>query len=332
MKNLLIIISFLLCACPGWSRNYLDYHNYINQAEYDITHHLPDSALYYYDKAFGEFDFIFAKDALIAAQVAWKQNNRGKTIAYLIKGAQSGLRSKCIDECPVLASFTNDPNYEQLYLTMKEANEQFNTKLNADLRDEWENRFSEQVMEISIGEPSGFIDAILKNVARVKALMQLGKYPGECHIGLEDNCELENTTAFFALANYECVISELHDALWEAVKRGELHPREFANLWEWEYVTSIKNMSVLTSNIRDYIIRKEVRLLARENTYMEINRNWKKTAKPMKRFNLLLELHDIPDATIDKNRKEYYICSLETDSLKKQMEQNEGYRFFFGHK
>jgi hypothetical protein len=329
---LFIVLShcFIFRAAAG---DYLNYHRYINLAEYHLVHNQADSVFYYYDKAFGEFDFIFAKDALIAAQFAWKQVNREKTTAYLLKGARSGLRSKCLDVCPVMKSYTEARFYLPVYDSMRAANQRFEASLDDALRTEWASRFDEQMMTRAEGETGDFMSSVQRNIVRLKEFVSKGKFPGEIHTGLADDCSIIGSqNVFYVLVNYDCIITEMHEALWAAVKKGELHPREFASLWEWEFVRSAKKWSIANKKVFRTAGHQLALVCFKDNPYLVINRNCKKEDQQFRHFNLLLDLENIPSEELNKARAQYYITAIEVDEKKAQLEVTEGYRLFFGNK
>jgi hypothetical protein len=287
----------------------------------------------YYDKAFTEYDFIFAKDALVAAQFAWKQNNKDKAIVYLLKGARNGLRSRCLDLTPIMKSFTEERFYITLYDSLAAANQIYNAALDRSLSDEWINKQDAIVLALSTNEISEFVDAVRNNVARIKELISQRRFPGERYVGISDDCStLSNPSVFYSLANYDCIVSEMHDALWTAVKNGELHPREFAAIWEWEFVKSAQQMKYITGPFVNATARNYARIYMKDNTYVTVNRECNRSKQMLKRFRLLLEVDDLPMEEFNKNRAQYYITSIETDNKKKELQAREGYVFFFGNK
>ena len=294
---------------------------------------VQDSTFYYYDKAFSEFDFVFAKDAFIAAQFAWIHQNKDKTTAYLVKGAQSGLTSSCLYESPIMTSFTNSRFYDEVYMAMKDANAGFESTIDAEQRKDWRARFDEQKLDLINNEEGDFLSAVVRNVEQVKKLISTGNYPGEKIIGLSDDYkQLGNPDVFYAMANYDCVISEMHDALWDAVKKGQMHPREFATLWEWEYIRSAQRQDLLNKKVLRYIAGKFVILGFKDHPYIKTNRNCSAKIQKVKHFRLLLDLTDVNDEDINRDRQMYFITSLELDKKKAELEGTKGFRFFFENK
>lgn len=331
--RLVFLIIMLFYVTDGRAQDYLNYHIYVNRAENHLVAGNTDSTFYYYDKVFAEYDFIFAKDALIAAQYAWKQTNKDKTIQYLMKGARNGLRSKCLDVCPVMKTFTEQRFYIELYDSMATANQSHQAGLDREPRAEWKNRQSAMVLALGMGEIDEFIDAVRENVARIKELMAKGKFPGERFTGLDDDCnKMGDQSVFYSLANYDCVVSEMHDALWAEVKKGNLHPRDFAALWEWEFIKSAKQMKYVTKPFATATAYNFARIHVKENVYVVVNRDCNSSKQKLKRFNLLLQTDELSVEEYNKNRQLYYLVNLETDEKKRELEAREGYRFFFGHR
>src|SRR6188472_4413618 len=101
MKNyffyLLLIVSF---KSFSQKTNYIDYHITINKAEeLFFLEQKTDSALFYYDKAFKEYDFIFVKDLVNAAQIAIFSNKPYQK--YLERGFYYGLKPSHLDNFPL---------------------------------------------------------------------------------------------------------------------------------------------------------------------------------------------------------------------------------------
>jgi hypothetical protein len=323
-----IFFLFILLHSFANGKDYTLYHNYINLAEYHLVNNRIDSVFYYYDKAFSDYDYIFVKDALIAAQVAWKLKDAGKTRMYLLKGAESGLRTDCINKIPILASYTETKEYNySVFDSMKIALGRFES-FDVGLSQEWHERGAAIVM--TPDGQSEFMGAVQQNVKRVRELLSVGKFPGEKFIGVNSDCfELENLSVFNSLANYDCVMMELRNLLWEAVKRGEMHPREFATLWEWEYVRSAYSGKVVTSRVFGLGMKQHIDIRTKRNEAALTNPSCDPSKIQPKRFRLLLFLNDVPNEEINANRREFLICELDTDDKKWQLQEKEGYKLFW---
>ncbi len=309
----LLFLLIATCWCSisySQKRNtYLVYHTYINAAEVYLTEEKVDSCLAYYDRAFREFDYAFVKDAYIAAQVAYKASDWTRVKQYLAKGARYGLTVDCLDQSPLLINVKALYSYKGIADTMLACNKLF--RRNDSLAAEWKERFEneQRTKNISFDE---YKQVVLANVARLKKLMRTTGYPGERTLGITNNCkELGNYHAFYSLAHYDYAATEFFDDLWKAVKQGNLHPRDFAALCEFE---SLRIRSVPPLN-------------------KIFNPSFKKTPKQLS-FNHTW-FRDKSEATMTQaaaNRAKYYLCSEETDKKKKSLESAEAYRFTFNYK
>ena len=284
-------------------------------------------------KAFAEYKFIFAKDAVIAAQFAWKQKNKDKAIDYLLKEHGMGLRSRCLDLIPNMKSFTDARFYLAVYDSMAAANAIYKASLDPLLSDEWTNRQDAIVLSLSNDELGDFMEAVRKNVSRIKELIGKGKFPGEKYIGIGEDCEkLGNQSVFYSLANYDCIVSEMHDALWERSKKRGVTPKGVCCYLGMGVCEVCEKMAYITQPFVRATARNFARIYMKDNVYITINRECNRSKQTLKRFRILLEADDVSTAEYNKNREQYYITSVETDSKKKLLEDAEGYRFFFGNK
>ena len=312
MKYLILVFAFQFITLPCFSqkqRDYLTYHRYINRAEVCLTENKIDSSIAYYDRAFQEFDFAFVKDAYIAAQVAYKASDWARLKQYLAKGARYGLTVDCLDESPILVKIKSLYSYKGIADTMQACNRLF--RRNDSLAAEWKERFEKEQRTKNISFDQ-YKQVVLDNVARIKTLLQTTGFPGERMLGISGNCtELGNYHAFYTLAHYDFAATEFFDKLWKAVKQGELHPRDFATLCEFE---SLRMRSVPPA-------------------YKIFSPSFKQTPKQLL-FNHAW-LKDTTASAIAKaaiNRAKYSLCSEQTDRKKRLLEMTEGYRFTFNYK
>ena len=118
--NLLLSILCFLGHFQAISQkpNYEIYHGYINKAEeLFFVEGKPDSSLYYYKKAFTEFDFVFAKDPLNAAQIAYFSQQPFEE--YLVKGFENGLKLSHSQKRPYHHFLFAEPAAKAVYNDIK---------------------------------------------------------------------------------------------------------------------------------------------------------------------------------------------------------------------
>lgn len=93
IRSLIITILLGTSYCSSAQLGYDTYHQQINNAERCMfLQNNYDSARYYYDKTFKEFDFCFLKDCIIAAELAAFYKDDSSCIRYILKGFDNGLK------------------------------------------------------------------------------------------------------------------------------------------------------------------------------------------------------------------------------------------------
>ncbi|MBA3829458.1 MAG: hypothetical protein H0X33_11020 [Taibaiella sp.] len=307
-KYLLIIALLLQNICSA--KDYLDYHAYINKAETYLVDNKIDSCFYYYDKAFAEFDFVFVKDAFIAAQAGIKHNDARRVVQYLIKGALNGMRADCINTCVIFDAMKETALYVKVRLGMDSAYDIYSRTHDTKLANEWAQRFSLDLDAKDNGSTTEHKGIVADNAKAVKELMKIKGFPGEKILGPIDDCrDMGNYHAMISLLEYDCGVAEMHDQLWEAVKRGELHPRDFAALCEAE---------------KDMEQHKDTRAVANPACYTKLQPR-----------GLYFQLNDFKKnnaktGEAEKNRVTHGICTIDTDRKKVALAEREDYKFKFG--
>ncbi|MBS1688943.1 MAG: hypothetical protein JSS96_09480 [Bacteroidetes bacterium] len=310
MKKAVFILLFLCVAkSTAYCKDYLTYHAYINAAERHLVNKEFDSCFYYYDKAFNEFDFVFVKDPLIAAEAALKANDGNRIVNYLIKGAQNGLRTDCLN-IDVFDALKSLPVYATVHNDMDTAYESYTQKHRANeaLAADWLQRYDLLLDAQQIGTSSELETRITDDVKYVKDILKKSGFPAEKMLGIM-NCEdMANYSAIAVLLTYDCWMAENHEALWEAVKRGELLPKEFAAMCEAELNNEKTKNFHRVYNAACYIKLKPWGMNFGIYSYI-----------PESRY-----------AEVNALRAQYAICDIETDLKKKQLERTGEYKFNFG--
>ncbi len=303
---------FLLVPSDAFAQHYGKYHKAVNNAEQQMVIGHKDSALHWYRMAFRDYDFIFAKDAVNAAQIALRTPRPERADSFLLKGAASGLRLKFLANIPRLAEYVSVPGKEALRQRMTELSGRFTARSDQALTREWKERYrEEQTAKNAYHTRQEFLvyrEIVQRNVAAVVKLWKTRHVlPGDRVLGLRnDGDEIEQTWAFYSLAHYDCVASTLEDMLWEAVESGMLHPREFAALWAFERLRSPGDSTRKTNPGCTAVMKK-------------FNSAW---------------FSDTDSATlaeVKRNRAKYWLCSHETDLGLSTLARTEGYKFRYSY-
>jgi len=174
MKTATFILLFIcLTKDVAYCKDYLTYHAYTNTAEKHLVNKEFDSCFYYYDKAFDEFEFVFVKDPFIAAEVALKQSDWNRLVKYLIKGAQNGLRTDCLD-IDVFDALKSLSIYATVHTDMDTAYEAYTKKhrVNEALATDWLQRYDLLLDAQQIGTSSELDSRITDDVKYVKEILK----------------------------------------------------------------------------------------------------------------------------------------------------------------
>ena len=100
------------------NKDYISYHKNINKAEVlFFMERKTDSALFYYEKVFKDYDFIFVKDLVNAAQIAVYSKKPYRK--YIEQGFEQGLKLSHLDKFKlfdsILPILNKDKNLLKIY-------------------------------------------------------------------------------------------------------------------------------------------------------------------------------------------------------------------------
>ncbi len=187
---LTIICSLGQFSATSQKPNYELYHHYINTAEeLFFVENKPDSSLYYYKKAFSEFDFVFAKDPLNAAQIAYFSHQPFEE--YLIKGFENGLKLSHLASIklfnPLYNNLLNDKSLQYKYSVCR-------TKYIKRLDLNYLSLVYEKAIKDQIDKKKeNYNDIKLKNLEEWLTMIQLKGFPADKIVGLDDKSIFSET-------------------------------------------------------------------------------------------------------------------------------------------
>lgn len=322
----LLIILLLVKPENGDCQTYEVYHKLISTAEeYYFLENNVDSALACYQRCFESFDFVFARDAVNALQIAHKENE--PCDVFLITAFKAGVTPAVLASIPALTPFIED-SLPKLKLMHDYAL----------YRSHYLERINVNCLNTTYR--LGLIDQITKYQNKVqtpqlfKMALEYG-LPGERNCGLEDwniHAELDGRAADFlslrdsisqkfgmslgyyklestSLMTHIPVVIMLHDYctfkdyekdLHEAWLGGFIHPREIGNIYD----NSLRGEDPVCIKVT---VDKGIFGL---------------NGPVPKRF-LIPEKADLI-------RAKWGICSIETDRKKKEMEKS-GFQFIWDY-
>ncbi|MDX9909159.1 MAG: hypothetical protein RBS23_06830 [Mariniphaga sp.] len=335
MKKLTTVLIFMTASLMAncQNNNYYTYHDYINKAEvFYFLNNNVDSSLYYYRKAFADFKYVFAKDPLIASQIAFYNNKPYEE--FLIKGFEVGLRIEHLSEIklfnptynklkvdkPLLAEYNNG---RQVYLKSIDFSYrlQMSKEYIADQKDKSKSNYDKLKFDrmgklLNLIHSNGFPGAKKIGIDDNNMFSEIGKpefdadsvfkkYGKELRYLRLDEDILSAKFIMVILFHNICAYRELENIVDELISKGEVHPREIGFLYD--------NMFVTGKNANLYCKRPDPDAGA-----FKLNPYWN-----------YLDI-DSSEAKVDSLRKNWHIVPLSVDQAKKYYETEFGFKLTFG--
>lgn len=282
MKHFLLLF-FIIKLCYSQNEDYRNYHKYINKAEiFFLMENNVDSSLFYYDKAFNEFEFNFLKDLVNAAQIS-KFSNKNY-LKYIEKGFEYGLKLNHLNRYPIIKSELKElETNKKLQIIYKTNRAKYLKKIDLDyLNSVYEIAINDQVNKYL---PRKKYYYKLKNdILRIKNIINLKGFPGEKNIGISDSTlfrEIKHirykdiSTRLFnkpkaktfdeieesQLMSYIIIPLFLHydfcffndfeeQEIINEIKNGNIHPRDIALINDFSFIQKCNGFSYCPSNFK----------------------------------------------------------------------------------
>jgi hypothetical protein len=334
-KIILFVLFPVTSFCSSLEEeHYTDYHEAINKAEeLFFCQNMPDSSLYVYDQVFSNYSFVFVKDILVAAQIAYFKQRPFKK--YLALGFKFGLKIEHLADIelfqPVYPTLKSDLellevfsserkkylasiNYEYLLsIYNMSIDDQINKNGSYSSYDSFKRECISQIIKMTLEK--GFPGIRTIGIDDNNVFSEIGhpdydfndlknRYSSNLsHFNLEEG-SLTATKTMVILIHNECAYDELEPYFPQLIDRGQIHPRQIA--------------------------------LMNDNKYRNVNSSYYKCSKSTS--SLVFKINpfvnyaviDCPRQLINKYRAEHYICSLEVDEAKVLYQNSFGFKLFFG--
>ncbi|MEM8528864.1 MAG: hypothetical protein AAGG68_29785 [Bacteroidota bacterium] len=248
MKEL-FFLYLLFCSLKNIAqKDHLTYHQFINRAENHLVNEGFFTAQKLYDSTFQQFDYVFAKDYVIATQVAWQNRDTTQTTAWMEEAIKAGYPCSCFSNIPVMETFLETILWQRIQGRSDSLRRQYLASIDLSLLVEWSRRYRE---EQDAKGTSLYTTVVQSNYDRIKILADSLGFPSERFIGLDNpriapnrtnnlsglnNCDAANSKVIATLLHYDNPITDLgFERCVEAIKEGLLHPRQFASIFTFEH-------------------------------------------------------------------------------------------------
>ncbi|MEZ5056921.1 MAG: hypothetical protein R2879_07750 [Saprospiraceae bacterium] len=309
---LLIFLLFCLNSNMAFAQqSYLEYHRQFSIIERLIVDEKFIEAESEIDSLFQSYDVKFSKDYVIAAQICLLNGNKEKATDLLIKSFRNGIKSKCLRTIPICKEKFEDEIWAKLEKAENEKKKEYLKNLDLKLHKEFHTRYQTE----QDAKGSQHYRAIVQsNFDRIKDLISENKSIGEASIGLDNqkfassiaDCSLGNSKVIVTLLHYDYPVSELGiENLITEIKKGNLHPREFASIYTFE----INKVSKLYKNSNK---------VYPPLPHYDFNFPFGKKSEELKKVN--------------QDRALFGICPYETDLKKEAICKKYGLKLEFGYR
>ncbi|NRD24961.1 hypothetical protein HNV10_17050 [Winogradskyella litoriviva] len=310
-RFLIIFFVFSMLINNTEKINFLNYHIEFSKIEKLIVEENFIDAETKLENLLSEYKPDFAKDYVIASQLSILNNHKSKSLNWIKKSFKKGVKIECLKTIPILDINLENSDWELLDNQFTELNAEYNSKINLRLSEEFNNNY--QIEQINKSKKT-YKKIVYSNFINIKKRLLNGTYPSEKLIGIDNTdfaekiseCELDNAKITVTLLHYDYPFSELTEKrLFNAIKMGELHPREFAIIYTFEknkisalYKSSTKSKNRLSNYNFNFPFDKKIK------DYSKVN----------------------------SDRAKFGICEYEVDKQKKSIEEKFGMKLRFGYR
>lgn len=301
---------------PIDTTGYLDYHRFVYQAERYFLDGEDARSLEVYRKVFDAYSFIFAKDAAIAAQVAAKTGALDLFLHFTEKAFRSGVMLDCLMDIPVFAQFVGGQRLKDTLEVMNEVGRKaYMASINLEQKQRYIQRYREEQAFKKAKAFESYEQAVLANVAAIRQDIEAGGFPAGRIIGIDgpflsperDHCQLSSEVTLISLYHYPCSYSELRELLFEEMRKGNLHPKDVAFIYEYEKELSKNGHNRFENRCQP---------MDKESTPLYID--WEEPVDP----------RTFPAA--NALRRAFFLPPVEHSLRKKAYAEKHGTRLFFG--
>ncbi len=312
MKLLILSLLFLTLS---WNSidpsNYLNYHTEFSQVETLIVSERFEEAQAKIEKLFEEYEVNFLKDYVIAAQIALVNKDKEQGITWLKEAIKKGATLECLKDIKIIETEILASQWEEIETEYQPLRKEYLSGI--DLKEL--SNFSKRYLDEQDAKRSNlYPEVVQSNFDYIHHLIKLKKYPSERTIGIDNDklspgifgCDFGNSKVTVTLLHYTFPISEIGESqLMTLMKNGELHPRDFANVYSFE------------KNKISVLYRKAKKDLPLENAY-HFNFPFCKKHENIRRVNM--------------DRALFGICKYEVDQKKEAIEDQYGLKLRFGYR
>ncbi|WP_191859453.1 hypothetical protein [Hanstruepera ponticola] len=306
----LSLFAVFLFQIPN-EKDFINYHQEYNNIEDLIVEEKFEEAEVLLNALLISYSPPFAKDYVIAAEICLLNNNNEQATYWIKESIKKGVKVQCLKDIDVFRDKLNNSDWSRLESDLMSLQTAYLSSIRIGLSKTIHRNYQKEQLSKKAKNYKGIV---YSNFKKIKELLNENTYPGENLIGIDnsddaskiDDCSFDNSKITVTLLHYTHPIYELtEEKLIEFIKKGSLHPREFAQIYTFEKnrISKLYKTSIKTGLIKsDY------------------------------NFKFPFEKRKSDSQRVNKDRSNFGICSLETDRKKTEIEEKYGIKLKFGYK
>lgn len=315
MKQIIIIIvAFLLAngfSTESKKTNYINYHREFAQVEEFIANEKFIEAESKLDKLFIRYEVKFSKDYLIASQICIINGHKNKGFEFIRSALKMGVKFDCLKSLTLFKNKITLSEWNQIENEVSQLRREYLKNIDLELCQEFHKRYQE---EQDAKGTERYKSTVYSNFNRIKEIIESSGFPGETLIGVDNqtlaesiaDCSCGNSKTIVTLLHYDYPISEIgEDKLISEIEKGNLHPREFATIYNYE--------------------KNKVSVLYNESS---------KERDSLKLYNFNFpfgeKINDLEK--VNSDREKFGICRYEVDEKKIEVSRKYGIKLKFNYK
>ncbi|WP_146140098.1 hypothetical protein [Cecembia rubra] len=245
---ILLLSTNLKSAQIDETKDYLQYHKQIIEAEKLIGEENFKAALSQYENVFDTYEFVFLRDYQVAAQLALFLNDKQKALHYVKEGISAGWELKAIKKNKYLSQLNNEPEWKSIVNDYDSLRKVHNESLNQPIRNKAKKMFSKDQRKafgalLKIGDKAQqkyaerkFAPHSERQVFELIEILESAGYPGEKLIGNRywiSTILSHHNSISTEYVKKDTLYTFLKPRLFEALRNGQMSPYEYATIDDW---------------------------------------------------------------------------------------------------
>lgn len=312
IKKAKILLFCLLFAklAQAQNVNYEYYHDDVNQAEVLFLKEQYSESIDLYKRIFQQYQFVFAKDCVIAAQISLLANDSINTSFFIKRAILQGVKIDFFSKVSIFSSFVNSYSWLKIQKDYTTLRKQYFKNIDFERKRKWASRYNLEQELKHVKTLRAYKAKMLENVNAIIEECKTVGYPGEKMLGIDDaqltkrksDFDISADIAFISLAHHSCSYVWIEKYFKKEIQKGNIHPRQCAYLSDFLKIIR-KNAESDDCDTSQY-----------RSTFVD--------------WTYKIDVNQVEE--VNKLREKWHICSVQQEKAKEQFEAKIGVKLFFG--